>query len=37
MEVNGLVLQPLTTTGAGSNLNFDLTNRKITGEELGDG
>ena len=31
VEVNGLVLQPLTTTGAGSNLNFDLTNRKITG------
>ena len=31
VDVNGLELQPLTTTGAGSNLNFDLTNRKITG------
>ena len=31
VEVNGLVLQPLTTTGAGSDLNFDLTNSKITG------
>src|SRR6202044_3246944 len=31
VEVNSLTLEPETTTGAGSNLNIDLTNRKITG------
>jgi hypothetical protein len=31
VTIDGLVLQPLTTTGAGSDLNFDMTNRKITG------
>lgn len=31
VEINGVELAPETTTGAGSNLNFDLTNRKITG------
>jgi hypothetical protein len=31
VELNGLELEPETTTGAGSNLNIDLTDRKITG------
>jgi hypothetical protein len=31
VKINGLTLVPETTTGAGSNLNIDLTNRKITG------
>jgi hypothetical protein len=31
VTINGLTLEPETTTGAGSNLNIDLTNKKITG------
>jgi hypothetical protein len=30
VKLNGMTLVPETTTGAGSNLNIDLTNRKIT-------
>ena len=31
VKLNGMTLVPETTTGAGSNLNIDLTNKKITG------